>query len=120
MNKEQIFKEVNNQIELWKRLQEKRQVIVQFTEGAIDLLCQIIENIEKDQSANWIYKNDDFNTAQEFAISLIPNALNDINPYRRSRWYENDFKRNYDISSWEILHSITTILDRFCFIPKKR
>jgi hypothetical protein len=119
MNRDQINKQVNDQIDLWLSLQKKRQVNVEFTNGATDLLCQIIENIEADKSTNWNYNTEDFNTAQEFAISLIPNALNDIYPYRRG-WYENDFSKGYTISSWELLHSITNILDRLCFIPKKR
>ena len=119
MNREQINKQVNDQIDLWLRLQKKRQVNVEFTTGATDLLCQIIENIEADKSRSWDYNSEDFITAQEFAISLIPNALNDIYPYRLG-WYENDFRKVYNISSWELLHSITNILDKLCFIPKKR
>lgn len=119
MDREQISKQVNDQIQLWSRLQKKRQVNVEFTIGATDLLCQIIENIEADQSKNWDYINDDYQTAQEFAVSLIPNALNDILPNRRV-WYRSDFNKSYTISSWELLHLITYILDRLCFIPKKR
>lgn len=119
MNREQINKQVSDQIELWLRLQIKRQVKVEFTDGATNLLCQIIENIETDKSKGWDYNIDEYKTAQEFAISLIPNALNDIYPYSRGRYY-NDLKKGYTISSWELLHSITDILDRFCFIPKKR
>lgn len=119
MNREQINNQVNNQINLWLNLQKKRQVNVEFTKGATDLLCQIIENIEADKSKSWDYNIEDFKTAQEFAMSLIPNALNDIYLTRRGR-FETDFNKGYIISSWELLHSITNILDKLCFIPKKR
>ncbi len=119
MNREQINKQVYDQIELWLRLQKKRKLNIEFTSGATDLLCQIIENIETDKSKSWDYNKEDHNSAQEFAISLIPNALNYIYPNRR-RWHENDYRKDYTISSWELLHSITNILDRLCFIPKKR
>ena len=118
MDREQINNKVNDQINLWLSLQKKRQINVEFTSGATDLLCQIIENIETDKSKSWNYNTEDYKTAQEFAISLIPNALNEIYPYRR-RWYEYDNRKGYTISSWELLHSITDILDRLCFIPKK-
>ncbi len=119
MNRDQIKKQVNEQVNIWLFLQKKRQVNIEFTIGATELLCLIIENIETDQSISWDYNNVNYNTDQEYAISLIPNALNDIYPFRRNK-FESDLGKSYTISSWELLHSITKILDRLCFIPKKR
>jgi hypothetical protein len=124
MIREEINNKVKDQLELWTILQKKRNKNIVFTKGASDLLCQLIENIEIDQSNHWIIDGGDFVSIQEYAISLIPNALNDIYPYpyknRRGYNFGNIFNDNYTISSWELLHSITKILDSFCFIPKKR
>jgi hypothetical protein len=79
----------------------------------------MIENIQEDQSKYWEHKWIEGDTAQEFAISLIPNALNDLTTIRRfSRRIFFTKGREIKISSWEIWHSLSEIVDRFCFIPK--
>lgn len=119
MEKSVIREQVKLELEKWTGLQKKRNMEVSFTPKAIDFLCLMIENIQEDKSTYWDYESLEGNTAQEYAISLIPNALNDLKRYRRSGRRIHSFKRNeIKISSWEIWHSLSEIVDRFCFIPK--
>lgn len=119
MEKSVIREQVELEIEKWTSLQKKRNMEVSFTPKAIDFLCLMIENIQEDKSKYWDYKSLEGNTAQEFAISLIPNALNDLTEFRRfSRRMTFSKGREIKISSWEIWHSLSEIVDRFCFIPK--
>lgn len=119
MEKSIIREQVKLEIEKWINLQKKRNVIVVFTPKAIDFLCLMIENIQEDKSKYWDYKIFEDNNAQEFAISLISNALNDLIAFRRFRKRPSFFRETeIRISSWEIWHSLSEIVNRFCFIPK--
>jgi len=116
MEKEQIQERVYSVVDNWISLQEKRNVSVSITEKAKDFLVEVINNIVEDPSAHWRSKNFDQNAAQELAISLIPNALHDIYPFRRHNISAKG--KDINISSWEIWHALSYILDRWCFIPK--
>lgn len=119
MKKNEIREKVDYQIKQWLSLQERRETYVKFTPKAIDFICLMIENIESDKSAFWRFKESEDQSAQQFAISLIPNALNELRPFERYSRYESIKNvKDTQISSWEIWHSLSHILDRFCFIPK--
>src|SRR5690554_1948808 len=118
MEKTEIREKVQIEINKWTKLQEKRQINISFTTKAIDFLCLMIENIKDDKSQFWHSMDLESDVLQELAISLIPNALNEL-PYRGK--YRNFYfsqKKDIRISTWEIWHSLSQILDRFCFVPK--
>lgn len=118
MEKTEIKKRVELELEKWTSLQENRQVNVSFTPKAVDFLCLMIENIREDKSQYWDKNELETENAQELAISLIPNALNDLTYFKRYRRPVFRGKRDFKISTWEIWHSLSDIVDRFCFIPK--
>lgn len=119
MEKSVIREYVAIEIKKWTILQKKRNFEVSFTPKAIDFLCLMIENIQEDKSNYWDYDGFDGNDAQEVAISLIPNAFNNLIILRKFRRYSR-FSRviEIQISSWEIGHSLEKIFVDFCFIPK--
>lgn len=119
MNNFEIREAVDNQIKLWLKLQESRRINVRFSPKAIDFICLMIDSIETDKSTFWEFKESEHKPAQQLAISLIPNALNELSPFQRFSHFGSIKKsREVEISSWEIWHSLADILDRFCFIPK--
>ena len=111
MQHEKIRLLVVDEVGRWQALQRRQQRPTEFTGGAIDALTQMVVNIEEDPSPYW--GDFDVEATQLFAISLIPNALVDM---RRA------FPRNHlmkgVVSSWEIWHSTSSLLDRWCPIPK--
>jgi hypothetical protein len=115
MEYSQIREETENQIKLWLSLQQPRQY-VELSSKAVGLLAILIENIKDDPSENWRTDNFNSDAAQALAISLIPNALNEVFYIRTIR--RLGLRNEVKISSWEILHSMSTILSRWCFIPK--
>ena len=117
MEKQEIRKQISNEVNKWIALQEKREKKVIFSPKAIDFMCTMIENIEDDRSNYWNYDQTDNRPSQEFAISLIPNALNDLTVFRGFGRFPFK-KREIYISTWEIWHSLSEIVDKFCFIPK--
>lgn len=119
MEKSVIREYVAIEIKKWTILQKKRNLEVSFTPKAIDFLCLMIENIQEDKSNYWDIDGFDGNDAQEVAISLIPNAFNNLIIMRRSQRRPRFSRVNeIQISSWEIWHSLDRILVDFCFIPK--
>lgn len=111
MNQTQIRSQVNKQVERWKKL---RKIEAEISGGGIDFLCLLVVNIQEDKSPAWTKLDEnDSNLLQEEAIALIPYALDEVAVSTGTR-------NNMKISSWEIWHSLTTVLDKFCFIPKKR
>jgi hypothetical protein len=117
MKKTVIREKVVLEIEKWMIAQKEIDLYISFSSKAVDFLCLMIENIEEDKSQFWDYhplKND---AAQQFAITLIPNALDELKILSK---FGKNYKENGDvkISSWEIWHSLSRIIDRFCFIPK--
>lgn len=117
MEEIQIRDQVNLAIKQWSNLQNRRGISVEITDRAIDFIIELISNIKLDPSPFWRTKdNYSYDSAQEFAISLIPNALNDI---QRINSYKRRFKSSsITISSWELWNSLTQVLSTFCFIPE--
>lgn len=117
METNQIRQSVQDEITKWTNLQSRNDVRVNFSKRAINFIVEVVENIELDPSENW-RKQDNFNynSAQEFAISLIPNALNDVSKYKN--WKYQKKKEKITITSWEIWQSLSEIIRIWCFIPK--
>ena len=116
MEKFQITQEVKAIVEKWIDLQVKNRATIKITDKAISFLIEIIENIEQDPSDNWIFTEFNKSSAQELAISYIPNALNEIIHMRRFRFKHLDTP--IKITTWEIWHSMSLLLRNWCFIPK--
>lgn len=116
MQKFQIEENIKTYVTSWEALQKMRNLNVSLSEKAKEFLVEVIDNIQQDPSSNW--KTDEFNknSAQELAISLIPNALNEIMLHRGPNHSGNNL--SISISTWEIWHSMTPILKNWCFIPK--
>lgn len=115
MPTDQFRRDIEASVERWSSLQSRRSQVVTFSPGAIDFLVQMIENIKQDPSSFWT-EEINYDTAQEFALSLIPNILNELlNSYRfRGNLNQPELR----ITSWEIWHSLSNILSNWCFIPK--
>ena len=113
IEKEEIRKQVNSAIEKWSNLQKKRRMHVIFSQKVIDFFCLMIENIEDDRSTYWDYDKSESNNAQQFAITLIPNALNELTEFRRYLRFQSKV-REIHISTWEIWHSLSEIINKFC------
>ncbi len=116
MESSHIEKEVNYAVEQWISLQAENGISFSITPRAIYFISELIANIQLDPSENW-QKLENYNSAQEQAISLIPKALNDIAQFWRLRYrnHSNPVK----ISSWELWGALSTVFTRFCFIPEK-
>ena len=112
----QIIEGVDEVVQRWITLQENRNLTVRLSRKAKDFLVEVIGNIQQDPSESWEANEFSKNSAQELAISLIPNALNEILPYHR--YNRSIDKQNFKISTWEIWHAMTPILSKWCFIPK--
>lgn len=116
MENSKIREDIDVVVKRWITVQENLNVTVSLSKKAKDFLVEVIDNILQDPSDSWETNEFNKDSAQELAISLIPNALNEILPYRRyNRSIRNE---NIKISTWEIWHAMTPILSRWCFIPK--
>lgn len=111
MELDEIEVGVQTSVRQFLALQEMKKHPLELTNGAINLIINMIVNIEKDPSPYW--EAVEVDAVQRFAISTIPNVLADMNNrYKRDRWDK------YSVSSWEILHDISDALNKWCPIPK--
>lgn len=110
MDPTQIEKEVQRSIRNWTEAPHPFRHEAFVTEGAAQLITHTIINIESDPSSAW--KDIDKDVAQKYALSLLPNILNDISRHYRTKRFGGR------ITSWEILHALSRTLDNWCFIPK--
>lgn len=119
MNNNIIREQVNEQIKGWLRLQNNIGRQWSISPKAIDFIVEVVENIQEDPSQTWQRENFNFEASQELAISLVPNALHDIIANGRLRGYRR--RRNVDgkITTWEIWHSLSKTIDKWCFVPKE-
>jgi len=107
----EIQERVESAIVNWQELERMRRSPFELTNGAKNLIVQLIVNIEKDPSPYW--EEVDSDAVQKFAIATLPNVLLEI--ILRYRYVD---RRQTTISSWEILHDISRALDKWCPIPK--
>jgi hypothetical protein len=110
MNEEEIRRLVRAQVEQWRSVPFRGQR-VEVSEGTVDSLTFMIGKIETDPSPLWGKYQADLTQRQ--AIGLIPNILNEI-------VYGWSFPRSspLQITSWELWHGISEVLDKWCPIPK--
>lgn len=115
MEQIQIRKNVEHEIEKWKNLLSRRNQYAKLTPKAIDFIVEVIENIQEDPRAAWKEKEIITLNSQSYAISLIPNALNDI--INKSQ-YKYSKRPEIYISTWDIWFSLSDTLKNWCFIPR--
>ena len=113
MNNVDIRDKVQRDIVKWEDFQRYRELNVRLSPKAVDFLCTLVDNMETDSSQIW--RKGNFNNSQEYAIQLIPNALNELLIRNRRLG-----KKNVEtlITTWEIWHSLSRLIDVFCFVPK--
>lgn len=110
----EIHENVSNKLAKWGKQQKIKGWMPEFSEGAINSVSQMIINIKEDPSSYWI--DVDTTEIQAYAITVIPNVLNEI--FLRFRRGGRFYEKNTKITSWEIWHGISDALDTWCPIPK--
>lgn len=113
MEPTEIYDRVSSEIEKWRALQRGMGWDIEISQGAIFAISFMVNNIKEDPSDYWTDINPD--SMQMYAISVIPNIMNDIvNRFPKRR----EQRRSIRLSSWEIWHGISYALDSWCPIPK--
>jgi hypothetical protein len=107
----EIENELSNQIDNWNARGGYSRRPLSFSKGARETLAHIISNIDKDPSPYWRMSNITTDSLQHHAILELPKILNLM--YRKNKW-----SRLEVISSWEILHDISSALDKSCPLSK--
>ncbi len=114
MERQQIEQILNEEIAKWSQLQGLQGYSVEFTNQAIEIVISLIQNLQNDPPRR--YKQADYDSTQRLAISLVPNALNELIPYLRIR---SRRERGYiTINSWDIYRSLSESIMSFCFIDE--
>jgi hypothetical protein len=85
---------------------------VELSPGARELLVTVIANIERDPSPAWMLRNAD--EAQGRAIAFIPVALSRV----AERAYFRGKNGTPRLTTWEMLHESSNLVQMLCFIPK--
>ena len=111
MDREEVEAGVVNAVRTWEELSLRQGKSYTLTEGAIDTIAQIIIKIQNDPSHFWISMERD--DTQKYVLSILPNLLVEIS---QPLTYQS--KTKTEISTWEILHEISSVLDKWCPIPK--
>jgi len=129
MVQQEIISQVNEQVNKWIKSKKSLGVDVTITDGARGTLCHIIESIRNDPSPIWKLDGVGLSVdgVQKTFLDVLPNMLNELLflrlPYYDRQWRMPRLlslqKKSVTISTWEILHQISNILDYWCFIPKK-
>jgi hypothetical protein len=109
MELETIRREVDESVQIWNRISRYTPGPVELTSGARDTLTFLIDKINTDPSQAWEKYNAD--DVQRFAIASIPGILNDVT--RRNA--RTNLKL---LSTWELMHAMSSIIDHLCPIPK--
>lgn len=111
MDSQKVDELVLREFNKWNILQIKQGREAEISNGAVKAISQMVINIKEDPSNYW----GDINTEeiQMYAIQAIPNVLNDI--FLR---YPRRVPKPKKITSWEIWHGISYVLDSWCPIPK--
>jgi hypothetical protein len=111
MEIDEIQKQVDQSIETWQRVAGFSRGPSDLTPGARDTLALLIHKIQTDPSQAW--ERFDPDDVQRFALSSIPGILNSL-----TRRHPSTNLRV--VSTWELLHGMSGILDQFCPIPKDK
>lgn len=116
METSRIRNEIESEVDRWINLQKRNEFSVVISSRAMRLLVELIENIDEDRSNYWRQEEYNINRSQERAISLVPNVLNDV--FRNNRYERVARNSTFTITTWELLHRMSSILRKWCFIPK--
>jgi hypothetical protein len=111
MDREDIQRAVSNEAEKFYEFARRQNRQIRLTPGALAALGQMVENIEADPSSHWMRVDSD--DIQRQVIFLLPNILIDM----FARWPRRA-DREWLISSWEIWHNLSPVLDKWCPVPK--
>jgi hypothetical protein len=110
MDYDVIQKQVDESVQTWEQVARYSRGPKEVTPGARETLAIIIHKIKVDPSPAWAEFDPD--AVQRFAIASVPGILNTVT--RR----ETTSRIAPVVSSWEVLHAMSDILDHFCPIPK--
>jgi hypothetical protein len=113
---------VASAIKQWMVLQERINASVSFSVQAEELVVTLIENIDVDPSPFWrsdIGNDGSRDNLQRYAITLIPNALNDVFNVQRRYRFRRYSDRPLRISSWELYRTMSATMQNWCFIPEE-
>ena len=117
MTKNEIKEQVLFEINKWQDLTRENGYEIVLSEKSIEFICTLIDNIETDRSPLW--RKTGNLPSQKTAISLIVNGLNDLMLNYRYKFRENSNKlRSFKITTWEIWHNLSRILDHYNILPK--
>jgi hypothetical protein len=120
MFEKEYLPEVERIVRDWVELRQgKSSESLKVSEGAVEFLAMLIEFIEKDPSPAWdrrFKKISDFPSDTRLALSMLPKALDNLTDRWPKYKYRNEIS---ELTSWEIWHELSRILDKMCFIPKK-
>lgn len=112
MENNEIHHDVSHAVEAWQQMRRLLPRPVETSKGLIETLSFMILQIAADPSRTWREHNTD--AVQRYAISVIPNLLNEVAAHYRFR------RGNVSvITSWELWHGISPMLDKFCPIEKE-
>ncbi len=111
MDREDIQRAVSNEAEKFYEFARRQNRHIRLTPGALAALGQMVENIDADPSSHWMRVDSD--DIQRQVIFLLPNILIDM----FARWPRRA-DREWLISSWEIWHNLSPVLDKWCPVPK--
>lgn len=113
---------VASAIKQWIALQARINAPVSFSAQAEELIVTLIENIDVDPSPFWrsdIGNDGNRDNLQRYAITLIPNALNDVSNVQRRYQFRRYGDRLLRISSWELYRTMSATIQNWCFIPEE-
>lgn len=111
MDIEQIRRGVYEGADKWAQMGRLRGGEFRLTEGALELVVTMVDNIRRDPSPVWAAH--EYDAVQAYVLAILPNILADIGASYRWR---NRLPPIF--SSWEILHGISEALEKWCPIPK--
>ncbi|HBF21575.1 MAG: hypothetical protein CMI36_02525 [Owenweeksia sp.] len=117
MDKKEIGALVNDKLKDWMQSNEQIGRYYSLSDKARDFIIEVIDNIKADPSPNWNIRGREFENGQRYAISLIPEAFNQISSPRYFK-YRADLENKQKITTWEIWQSLSDILQNRCFISR--
>lgn len=119
MQESEIISKVDDEISSWSQKKEENGINIKFTSKAIDFIRLLIKNINDDPSVIWKYGNNKSEDLQSIAISKIPYALDKIiEPFVEISNSNSVHHKKIKVTSWEICHSLSDVIEAFCFIEK--
>jgi hypothetical protein len=103
---------INAGVTNWLNTQKLANKSRSVSSGAVSVLVHLVNDISENPHPAWEGYN--VENAQEFGITLIGNVLNDIDAYKRF----SSSRHRETITAFDVWHSVSRIVDRWCFIPK--